>query len=254
VSAAAVLAAERIKLSTTRSPSWTVVAVAGLSLGLAMIQGSVAYGAAPLPPEKPAIGVAVFGVPVLMVLAAITVTGEYRSGTIRTTFMATPNRSLVLIAKAVVTAALSGVLTALMVIGEVLVSRVAAPPLVGVESHLSLAAAEAWRAVGAIAIFGVLTAVLGVGVGALLRHSAGAVAALLMWPLVAEPILGNLPNIGSEVGPYLPFGNAFRFARVQWLYPVYDMPWGESGSLLYFAAVVAVVFVAAIVVVNRRDA
>jgi ABC-2 type transport system permease protein len=254
VSAAAVLAAERIKLSTTRSPLWTAVAVAGFSLGLAMIQGSVAYGAAPLPPEKPAIGVAVFGVPVLMVLAAITVTGEYRSGTIRTTFMATPDRSLVLIAKAVVAAVLSGVFTALMVIGAVLAAHMAAPPLVGVESHLSLAVAETWRAVGAIALYGLLTAVLGVGVGALLRHSAGAVAVLLMWPLVAEPILGNLPNIGSEVGPYLPFGNAFLFTRVQWLYPVYDMPWGEFGSLLYFAAVVAVVFVAAIVVVNRRDA
>jgi hypothetical protein len=71
---------------------------------------------------------------------------------------------------------------------------------------------------------------------------------------VAEPILGNLPNIGSEVGPYLPFGNAFLFTRVEWLYPVYDMRWGERGSLLYFAAVVAVMFAAAIVVVNRRDA
>jgi hypothetical protein len=93
-----------------------------------------------------------------------------------------------------------------------------------------------------------------VGVGALLRYSAGVVAVLLMWPLVAEPILGNLPNIGSEVGPYLPFGNAFLFTRVQWLLPAYHMPWGEVGSLLYFVAVVAVVFVAAIVVVNRRDA
>jgi ABC-2 type transport system permease protein len=254
VSAVALLDAERIKLSTTRSPLWTAVAAAVLSLGLAAIQGSAAYGAAPLPPEKPAIGVAVFGVPVLMVLAAMTVTGEYRSGTIRTTFMATPNRSLVLGTKAIVAAVFSGVYTALMVIGAVLAARMAAPPLVGVESHLSLAAAETWRVVGAVALYGVLTAVLGVGVGALLRHSAGAVTVLLMWPMVAEPILGNLPNIGSEVGPYLPFGNAFLFTRVQWLYPAYDMPWGELGSLLYFAAVVAVVFAAAVVVVNRRDA
>jgi len=196
----------------------------------------------------------VFGVPVLMVLAAMTVTGEYRSGMIRTTFMATPNRSLVLVAKAVVAAVFSGTYTALMVIGAVLAAHMAAPPLAGVESHLSLAAAETWRAVGAIALYGVLAAVLGVGVGALLRHSAGAVAVLLLWPMVAEPILGNLPNIASEVGPYLPFGNAFLFTRVQWLYPVYDMAWGEVGSLVYFAAIVAVVFVAAIVVVNRRDA
>jgi ABC-2 type transport system permease protein len=32
------------------------------------------------------------------------------------------------------------------------------------------------------------------------------------------------------------------------------MPWGETGSLLYFIAVVAVVYVSAIVVLNRRDA
>src|SRR6185295_20035348 len=99
-----------------------------------------------------------------------------------------------------------------------------------------------------------LAAVLGVAVGALLRYAAGAVAVLLLWPLVAEPILGNLPNIGSEVGPYLPFGNAFVFAGVQWLYPVYSMPWDRLGSLVYFAAIVAVAFVAATVVVNRRDA
>ena len=95
---------------------------------------------------------------------------------------------------------------------------------------------------------------LGVGVAALLRHSAGAVAVLLLWPLLVEPMLGNLPSIGSEVGPYLPFANVFRFIDVQWLYPAYAMPWGEVGSLLYFMAVVAVVYVAAIVVVNRRDA
>jgi ABC-2 type transport system permease protein len=252
VSAVAVLDAERIKLSTTRSPLWSAVAVAGLSLGLAMLQGSTAYGAGPLPPEKAAMGVAVFGVPVLMILAAMTVTGEHRSGMIRTTFMATPNRTLVLVAKAIVAAVFSGVYTAVMVIGAVLVARMAAPPMVG--SHLWVADAETWRAAGAIALYGMITAVLGVGVGALLRHAAGAVAVLLMWPLVVEPILGNLPNIGSEVGPYLPFGNAFLFTRVQWLYPAYAMPWGEIGSLLYFTAVAAVVFGAAVVVLNRRDA
>jgi hypothetical protein len=159
-----------------------------------------------------------------------------------------------LAAKAVVVSVFSGVYTALTVIAAVVVVRMASPPLVGAGSPLSLAAAEIWRAVGAIALYGVLASLLGVAVAALLRHSAGAVAVLLMWPLVVEPILGNLTRIGSEVGPYLPFGNAFLFTRVQWLYPVYDMPWGELGSLLYFSAVVAVVFAAAIVVVNRRDA
>ena len=105
MSATAVLAAERIKLSTTRSVLWTSLTAAVLSLGLAAIQGSTAYGAASLPPQKAALGVVVFGVPVLMILASMTVTGEYRSAMIRTTFLAAPDRTLVLTAKAIVAAA-----------------------------------------------------------------------------------------------------------------------------------------------------
>jgi ABC-2 type transport system permease protein len=252
MSTVAVLDSERIKLSTTRSVLWTAAAVAVLSIGLAALQGSTAFGAAPLAPEKAAMGVAVFGVPVLMVLAAMTVTGEYRSGMIRTTFMATPDRTLVLAAKVVVTAAFSAVYAAVMTIAAVAVAHVFAPPLVG--AQMSFVEQGTWRLVGAITLYAALTAVLGVGVAALLRHSAGAVTVLLLWPLVIEPILGNLPSVGSEVGPYLPFANIFRFIDVQWLYPAYAMPWDETGSLLYFIAVIAVVYGAALVVVHRRDA
>ena len=236
--AVAVLNAECIKLSTTRAPLWSAVAVAALSLGLAAVQASTVYGPDPLAPDKAAIGVAVFGVPALMILSALTVTNEYRSGMIRTTFMAVPNRTLVVAAKAVVAAAFSSFFAAVMAVASIVVAR----------SDLD------WRLVGAIGVYAVLAAVLGVGVGALLRASAGAVALLLLWPLVAEPMLGNLPDISPVVGPYLPFGNAFRFIGVQWLYPDYAMPWGELGSIVYFAAVTAAVFVAALVTVNRRDA
>ena len=44
------------------------------------------------------------------------------------------------------------------------------------------------------------------------------------------------------------------FIDVQWLFPVYSMPWGGFGSLLYFATIAAVAFVAAVTVVNKRDA
>lgn len=238
MSAAAVLNAERIKLSTTRSPLWSAVAVAVLSLGLAAMQASTVYGPGPLEPQKAAMGVAVFGVPVLMILSALTVTNEYRSGLIRTTFMAVPNRTLVLVAKAIVAAAFSSFYAAVMVVASIVVAR----------SDLD------WRLVGAIALYAALAAVLGVAVGALLRASAGAVALLLLWPLVAEPLLGNMPNISTEVGPYLPFGNAFIFTGVQWLYPDYAMRWGPLGSIVYFAGVAAAAFVAALVSVNRRDA
>ncbi len=238
MSAVAVLNAERVKLTTTRSPLWSAIAVAVLSLGLAAIQASTVYGPGPLEPEKAAMGVAVFGVPVLMILSALTVTNEYRSGLIRSTFMAVPNRTLVLAAKATVAAAFSSFYAAVMAAASIVVAH----------SHLE------WRLVGGIALYAALAAVVGVAVGALLRASAGAVAVLLLWPLVAEPLLGNMPNISTQVGPYLPFGNAFRFIDVTWLYPYYAMPWGPLGSIVYFAGVAAALFVAALVTVNRRDA
>jgi hypothetical protein len=239
VGVAAALNAERIKLFTTRSPLWSAVAVAVLSLGLAAIQAETVYGPGPLEPEKAAMGIAVFGVPVLMILSSLTVTNEYRSGLIRTTFMAVPNRTLVLVAKAVVAAVFSGIYAAVMVAASIAVARS--------DPH-------EWGLVGAITLYAMLASVLAVGVGALLRASAGAVALLLLWPLVVEPMLANMPKMGTQVGPYLPFANAFIFIRVQWLYPVYAMPWGAVGSIVYFAVVTAVVFAAALVVINRRDA
>ena len=252
MSALAAVRAEGIKLSTTRAPLWSALGVAVLSLGLAAIQGWTSYDYSPLPPQKAALGVAVFGVPVLMILAAMTVTGEYRTGTIRTTFTATPDRTLVLVAKTVVCGVVSGLYAAVMVLAAVAVARLAADQPAG--ARLSLTDGGTFRLAGAIGLYAVLAVALGVGAGTLVRFSAGAVAVLLLWPMVAEPIVGNMPSFGPAVGPYLPFANMFRFLDVMWLYPTYAVPWGEIGSLVYFVAFVTAVFVAALVLVNRRDA
>jgi hypothetical protein len=171
---------------------------------------------------------------------------------VRTTFMATPDRTLVLASKAVVAALFSAVYAGVMTVAAMLVAQLIAPPLVG--AQWSFVEPGTWRLVGAIALYAALTAVLGVGVAALLRHSAGAVAVLLLWPMMVEPILANLPSTASNVGPYLPFANIFRFLDVQWLYPATAMPWGQAGCLCYFTSIVAAVFAAAAIVVNRRDA
>jgi hypothetical protein len=250
VSAVALLNAERIKLTTTRATAWIVVAVAVVSLMLAAAQGSLAQS--PMEPGRTAIGVAVFGVPVLMVLASMTMTAEYRSGMIRTTFIAAPNRTMVLIAKAVVVSVLSAFFAAALVVCSVLVARLATKPSYAV--GLSVSSPAVWNMAIAVALYAALAATLGVAVGALLRAGPGAVAVLLLWPLVVEPILGNLPDVGPRVGPYLPFGNMFIVTEVPWLYPVYSMPWGPLGSLVYFAVMVIVVFDAAIIVLTMRDA
>jgi ABC-2 type transport system permease protein len=252
MSAVALLNAERIKLTTTRSSLWIAVLVAALSLALAALQGALSHPMAPLDPPRAALGMAVFGVPVLMVLASMTVTSEYRSGMIRTTFIAAPNRTLVLLAKVLVMSVFSAAYAAVLTVTAIAMAGVFAAG--GGAGALSPSSPEAWRLGAAIALYAALAAALGVAVGALLRAGPGAVAVLLLWPLVAEPMLGNLPDVGPQVGPYLPFANLFIFIEVPWLYPVYATPWGPVGSLVFFAAVVVLVLGAAIAVINTRDA
>jgi hypothetical protein len=249
--AASALAAERVKLFSTRAPLLAVAAAAAVSLGLAALQAT-SHGMSAMMPQEAALGVALIAVPVLMVVAAMTITAEYRTQMIRTTFLAVPNRSLVLIAKAVVSAVAAAVATAVMVLLAVLVAGMLAPPLT--TEALSPADARPWVTAGAFAVYAAVAAVLGVAVGALIRAAPGAVAVLLLWPMVVETVLGLLPGTGARVGPYLPFQNAYTFVGVEWLHPGYDMRWGPVGGLVYFAAVTMVLFASALVVVNRRDA
>lgn len=244
------LRAEQIKLRTTRSPLWTLFAVVVVSLGFAVVQASVGSTAVPLAPERAAIGVAGFAVPVLMVLSALTVTGEYRTGMIRTTFLAMPGRTRVLAAKAVVTAVFSGICAVVMVLASALAVRLVGTPEQGAE--LAFTEFSVWRTAGAIGLYAMLGAVLAVGLGTLIRHSAGVIAILLLLPFVIEPLLGSIPRVGARVGPLMPFANVNTFTEVEWV-QTFSMWWGPLGALLYFTGVVAVVFLAATVDINRRD-
>jgi ABC-2 type transport system permease protein len=247
----AALTAERIKLQTTRSPLWSAIAAAGLSVGFAILLASAAPRGAWVMPERAVVGLAGFGVPIMMILAATTVTGEYRSGMIRTTFGAMPNRTLVLTAKAIVSAVFAGTFTAAMAVASIAVAHAVAGP--DHNQYLSLAEAPAWRPVWALALYAALGAVLAVGLAAMLRHAAGVTAVLVLLPFVVEPLLCALPEVGPRVGPLLPFVNAYRFAQL----PItlsFEMYWGPLGALLYFTAVVVIVFLLGVLVISRRDA
>jgi hypothetical protein len=242
--------AERIKLLTTRSPLWMALAVVVVGLGLAAIQAATVLPYGSVPPEGAAIGVGAFGVPLLMILSAMTITGEYRSGLIRATFVATPRRTRVLCAKALISALFSGVITAITTVGSIAFVRVLVTRVQGRE--LSLTDPSVWRAVGAITLYAVLGAVLAVGLGALLRQSAAVVALLLLMPFVVEPLLGATPRIGVHVGPLLPFVNADTFTKMPFL-QTFAMWWGPVGAALYFAGIAVAVFVVGAVVTTRRD-
>ncbi len=262
-----VVTAERIKLTSTKSPWWCTAAIIALGLGLAAVIGltskaslnayndQIANGENPgidpfLPTLADAVGgVSGFGVLVLMILAALAVTSEYRFGIIRTTFQAVPKRDSVLVTKAALIGVSGAVLTFLLTFGAYAIAKATAGSEAG--ALLTLSGGEAWRAIYGVPIYALLCVALAVAVGSLLRQSAGAIALLLLWPLLIESLFGLFGKVGREIQPFLPFANANHFLGSD---QGIDWHWGPWGSLVYFIAFVAVIFGAALVVVNRRDA
>lgn len=263
-----VLAAERIKITSTKSPWWCTIAVVVLGLGLAAIVGftsklgiqsyndAIAEGNTPdyepfLPSAFEAVGSGVggFGIMILMILAALTVTSEYRFGVIRTTFQAIPNRNSVLIAKALLVGVFGFVLSFLLGFAALYLARALAGEEAG--ALLSFDVDGTWRVVYGTAILAFLQIIVAVGVGALIRQSAGAIALLLLWPLVIESLFGLFGAFGRAVQPFLPFANGSYFLGQD---AGIDFHWGPIGGLIYFIAFTAVVFGLALFVTNRRDA
>jgi hypothetical protein len=137
-------------------------------------------------------GVILIGAVLFGALAVRTVTSEYSSGMIRSTFTATPTRRLVLAAKAAITAAF--VFPAAL-LGDVVSFEVGQRVFTGKHLQVSLGHPGVLQAVifGAVALS--LVAIIGVGLGALIRHTAAATTALVLI------IVG-----GITLGQFLPAG------------------------------------------------
>lgn len=253
------LAVERIKLFSTRSPWWCIALVVAAGVGLAALLSSLAGGefAISVASTQAGLGLGSF---IALVLAALAITGEYRFGTIRATFAAVPNRTAVLLAKTLVVAVLLGLVG--------LVTAFAAwgvAYLIDGTPAMVIDSTGEWRAVAGQGLLYAGYAVIAIGVGLLVRQTAGAISLLLVWALVVEsaivPILDGFLEL--EISRWLPFANAGNFitagdaaatGQAQGI-PVIDYPFGGPwGSFGYFTAVAIAVLIAGIVVANRRDA
>ncbi|MFR9750629.1 ABC transporter permease [Nocardia sp. 004] len=251
-----VLAAERIKLTSTKSTWWCSAIIIALGLGLAALVtwtinlSSSGDDAISLTPAMAVSGVSGFGVMVLMIMATLTVTNEYRFGIIRTTFQATPHRDRVILAKAGVVGVVGALLTVALTFAAYLVAKVLSSPETGAD--LTLSGADNWRAIYSVPIYAFLCVLFAIGIGVLVRQSAAAISLIVLWPLLIENLFMLFGNFGRDAIPFLPFMNANHFLGAD--SPVDNWHWGPWGSLLYFAGFVALVFGAAMVLVNRRDA
>lgn len=128
-------------------------------------------------------------------LGAISITAEIRHGTIRPTLLATPNRARVIGAK-VAASALAGV--ALGLFAEVLTAVIESAGLAVRGIHISPSAGEYVQLLAGGAAAAALWAVIGVGVGALVRNQVGALIGLCVWLLLIETtLIGNVPAAGK---------------------------------------------------------
>ncbi|WP_127782938.1 hypothetical protein [Rhodococcus sp. X156] len=245
------LQVERIKLTSTRSPWWCAAIAALISFGFALLFALTYRG--DVPQDVPdydltlvLTGASGMGMYVIMIMAALSITTEYRFGVIRTTFQAAPRRWQVLAAKAGFLGVIGLVLGEIFAFGSVALARLLNSTALPVSSE------EDWRLVAGTGVIYGLSAVLAVAVGALLRQSAGAIALLLLWPLLVEGLVTLIPKVGDDIGEWMPFANANHFLTDGFVTGDYPLsPWG---SLVYFVLFVAVVFAAAVAVVSRRDA
>lgn len=259
-----IVAAEWIKFRTVRSTVWTLVATVVLMVGFSVL---AAWGSTlMLSDQPPAVGMNTaqllsagyqLGQLAVAVLGVLSIAGEYSTGMIRSSFAAVPRRLPILAAKALV---LSVVVAAVTLVAMAL-SYVATMPFHDqLEAHFDLSTAETFRMTVGLPLYLVAVGLLAFGAGALLRHTAGALTAVLATLLVIDNVIMLVPLRAFElISPFMPSSAGRRILFEDSMLAELDAisdgmiltPWQGYGVLL---AWVAVLLTAAALLMRRRDA
>ncbi|MEI8238248.1 MAG: ABC transporter permease [Actinomycetota bacterium] len=189
----------------------------------------------------------------LMVVAAVTITNEYAYGTIRPTFAAMPKRGHVMAAKAVLVVIYAMVVQALVVLVGVGAGAAIARSK-GATMELSSVPTATPALVGAVLLAG-LSALLGLGVGMLLRSTPLSVTLLIIWPLIVETLIGGLLVLitkNEHLLDWLPFRAGFQMSTIDTI-GILGGPSRLVGGI-YFGLVALGVALLGALTVQRRDA
>lgn len=137
-----------------------------------------------------------------VVLGTLAVTSEYRHRTIDTTFLYAPRRWQVLLAKFVVYAGYG------LVYGLALTATGTAVLLAGATARgvtLGLSTGTVLELFGRLALTLAVHMLIGVGIGALVRNQVAALAVVLGYFYLLEPLLVLIPGV-DRLYPFLPAG------------------------------------------------
>jgi ABC-2 type transport system permease protein len=244
---AATLRSELTKLRSVRSTYWTLIAQVAASVAWAAADctGTVAHwsqqSAAGFDAAQASLlGQVNLGEVIIVVLGALVITSEYSTGMIRASLTAMPRRGVLYAAKAL---AFTAVSLAVSLAASFAAFFTGQAILASKHIDTTLAQPDVLRAVllsaAVVTVFGLFA----YGAGALIRHTAGAITAIL-GVLFLLPVLGQaLPaSWYNEIVRWLPGGTALgRIASsapphaAAW--PSLFSAWGEFSLFCGYAAV-----------------
>lgn len=212
VTQARVVLSEWTKLRSVRSTRWSLFAALLLTIGFPVLASFVvgAHWAHMAPQERAhrqPLDIALIGVNVAQlaigVLGVLVITAEYSTGMIRASFTAAPKRLPVLWAKALVFAATTFVLMLPAVIAAFYASQA-----ILARHHIlqiSFTAPGVTRSVIGGALYLTVIGVFALGLGAIVRNTAGGIAVFAAILFVVPPLMNVLPSSWNDaITPYLP--------------------------------------------------
>lgn len=193
------LRSEWIKVSTLRTNKVILALTAGTGVTIA---GALAATATDN--KVPASELFIYPLPLVATLAIVTgilmFTAEAQHGTLAVTLTARPARWVTVFAKTVMALAVG------TAYGAAAMAAGFGGALAG-GAQLGDGSAMTSRAAWAL-LYIAVAAVIGLGVGMIVRHSAGAISGLLMWSFVIETLFA--PALPEGVLHFLPFSAGYR--------------------------------------------
>ncbi|MGP3944113.1 ABC transporter permease subunit [Streptomyces sp. 6N106] len=245
------LASEWTKIKSVRSTIWTLGVMVALVLGIGLLVSATTNDAdyRTLPTTLPGFFGTLLGQLCIVTLGVLVITSEYGTGMIRTTLTASPQRSRVLTAKALVFFALSFTTTTVSL-------ALVAYASMGMHSGPEVTEPTSDQILGATVGAGLYVSLLGLlslAVGAILRHSAGAITTMLgvvLLPAILPAFLmmsDSLRDLGKKM---LEYSSPQSLASLFRIDEGLNSGWPQLSAL---AVITAAAMIAAYALLEKRD-
>lgn len=253
---AGTLRSEFTKLRSVRSTYFTLIAffLAGIVFSVVAADGN--RGNARLPGFDPTAtslrGAVYLGELIVVVIGALVITSEYGTRMVSTSLTAMPRRGALYTAKALVLACVALVVALITSFASFFAGQAV---FASTHAGASITSPDALRAVLLSAAVVTCFALLAFGLGAIIRHTAGAITSLFgvvfLIPLLAQALPSDWYH---DIARWLPGGIALNPIVTTKPIPGTSYLFGPYGQLAVFAGYAAVSVAVGAVLFLRRDA